>query len=39
MHQSYGVGARALFEAIVLRFDLATSDEGLQTHLTIGHAF
>ncbi len=39
LHQSYGAGMRALFEAIVLRFDLANSDEGVQTHLTIGHAF
>jgi hypothetical protein len=39
MHQSYGGGVRALFEAIVVRFDLAGSDEGVQTHLTIGHAF
>jgi len=39
MHHSYGLGARALFQAIVLRFDLAASDEGVQTHLTIGQAF
>jgi hypothetical protein len=39
LHHSYGVGARVLFEAIIVRFDLANSDEGLQTHLTIGHAF
>jgi hypothetical protein len=39
MHPSYGLGLRALFQAIVLRFDLGHSDEGLQTHLTIGHAF
>jgi hemolysin activation/secretion protein len=39
LHHSYGVGVRALFEAIVLRLDLATSDEGLQTHLTIDQPF
>ena len=39
MHESYGFGARILLEAIVLRLDLAFSDEGPQTHLTLGHAF
>ena len=39
MHHSYGGGVRALFDAIVLRLDLGTSDEGVQSHLTIGHAF
>lgn len=39
MHPSYGAGLRALFQAIVLRFDLAGGSEGVQTHLTIGHAF
>lgn len=39
LHHSYGGGVRALFDAIVLRLDLATSDEGVQSHLTIGHAF
>jgi hypothetical protein len=39
MHESYGAGVRALFEAIVLRLDLAYSDEGLQTHLTINQPF
>ena len=39
MHRSYGGGVRVLFEATVLRFDLALSDEGPQTHLTIGQAF
>lgn len=39
VHTSYGFGMRVLFEAIVLRFDLANSDEGVQTHLTVGHAF
>jgi hypothetical protein len=39
LHRSYGAGVRALFQAIVLRMDLAFSDEGMQTHLTIGQAF
>ena len=39
LHHSYGFGARILLEAIVLRLDLAFSDEGPQTHLTVGHAF
>jgi hypothetical protein len=39
LHRSYGAGVRALFEAIVLRLDLAVSDEGLQTHLTIDQPF
>jgi len=39
MHKSYGVGIRALIDVIVLRFDIAASDEGTQTHLTIDHAF
>jgi hypothetical protein len=39
MHASYGVGFRVLLQAIVLRLDWAFSDEGPQTHLTIGHAF
>ncbi|OGH04000.1 MAG: hypothetical protein A2600_11525 [Candidatus Lambdaproteobacteria bacterium RIFOXYD1_FULL_56_27] len=38
-HQSFGVGARLLIDAIILRLDLATADEGPQTHLTINHAF
>ena len=38
-HQSFGIGARLLIDAIILRLDLATSDEGPQTHLTINHAF
>ena len=39
MHHSYGMGARLVFEAIVLRLDLAFSDEGPQTHLTIDQPF
>jgi len=39
LHHSYGGGVRALFEGIVLRLDMAYSDEGQQTHLTIGQAF
>jgi len=39
LHHSRGAGVRALFQAIVLRFDLASSDEGPQFHLTIDHAF
>jgi len=39
MHHSYGAGVRALFEAIVLRLDLAFSDEGPQIHLTIDQPF
>ncbi|MCH8844601.1 MAG: hypothetical protein IID61_16695 [SAR324 cluster bacterium] len=39
MHQSYGAGVRALFDAIVLRLDVAQSDEGTQVHLTIGQPF
>ena len=39
LHQSYGLGIRVLLEAIVLRLDLAFSDVGPQTHLTVGHAF
>lgn len=39
LHQSYGAGARMLLEAIVLRFDLAYSDEGPQFHLTIDQPF
>ncbi len=39
LHVSTGAGVRMLLEAIVLRFDLATSDEGPQTYLTIDQAF
>jgi hemolysin activation/secretion protein len=39
LHQSYGFGVRALFQAIVLRLDLAFSKEGPQTHLTIDQPF
>ncbi len=39
LHHSYGAGFRVLFQAIVLRLDLATSKEGLQTHLTIDQPF
>jgi hemolysin activation/secretion protein len=39
VHRSYGAGVRALFQSIVLRFDLGFSDEGVQTHLTIDQAF
>ncbi|MCH8883139.1 MAG: hypothetical protein IIA41_06530 [SAR324 cluster bacterium] len=39
MKVSYGAGIRALFDAIVLRLDVATSDEGPQTHLTIDQPF
>lgn len=39
LRQSYGFGVRILLRAIVLRLDLAFSDEGPQTHLTIGHVF
>ena len=39
LRQSYGFGVRMLLRAIVLRFDLAFSDEGPQTHLTVGQAF
>lgn len=39
MRHSYGAGYRVLLEAIVLRLDLATSEEGLQPHLTAGHHF
>jgi outer membrane protein assembly factor BamA len=39
MHESYGAGVRALFQAVVVRFDLAMSDEGRQTHLTIDQHF
>ncbi|MCP4754592.1 MAG: BamA/TamA family outer membrane protein [Proteobacteria bacterium] len=39
LHQSYGFGVRALLEAIVLRLDLAYSDEGNEVHLTIDQPF
>ena len=39
MHQTYGAGVRALFDAIILRLDVAQSDEGTQVHLTIGQPF
>ncbi|MCZ6533158.1 MAG: BamA/TamA family outer membrane protein [SAR324 cluster bacterium] len=39
MRQSYGAGVRVLLQAIVLRLDLGLSEEGPQTHLTIGHSF
>jgi hypothetical protein len=39
LHQSFGFGVRALLDAIVLRLDLAFSDEGHQTHLTIDQPF
>ena len=39
LRQSYGFGVRMLLRAIVLRLDLAFSDEGPQTHLTVGQAF
>ena len=39
LHQSFGFGVRALLDAIVLRLDLAFSDEGNQTHLTIDQPF
>ena len=39
LRQSFGFGVRALLRAIVLRLDVAFSEEGPQTHLTIGQAF
>ena len=39
LHHSSGVGVRVLFQALVLRLDIARSDEGPQFHLTINHAF
>jgi len=39
LHRSYGVGVRLLLEAIVLRADIADSDEGIQTHITIDQPF
>ncbi len=39
MHSDYGFGVRMLLQAIVLRFDLAFSDEGPQTALTINQPF
>jgi outer membrane protein assembly factor BamA len=39
MHQSYGAGFRLLFQAIVLRLDIANSEEGVQTYLTINQPF
>ncbi len=39
LRRSYGLGIRALLDAIVLRLDLATSDEGPQFHLTISQPF
>lgn len=39
LHQSYGFGVRALIEAIVFRLDIAFSDEGAETHLTIDQPF
>ena len=39
LRNSYGVGIRALVEAIVLRLDVATSEEGPQFHLTIDQPF
>lgn len=39
MHHSYGGGVRALFSGVVVRLDLAGSDEGVQTHLTIDQPF
>ena len=39
LRNSYGVGIRALVEAIVLRLDVATSEEGPQFHVTIDQPF
>ena len=39
LHRDYGVGMRALIDAIVLRLDLAFSEAGPQTHLTIDQPF
>jgi outer membrane protein assembly factor BamA len=39
LHESYGAGVRALFSAIVVRLEFASSDEGLQTILTIDQPF
>ncbi len=39
MHHSYGGGVRALFSGVVVRLDVAGSDEGVQTHLTIAQPF
>jgi hypothetical protein len=39
MHSDYGVGLRVLLQAIVVRFDIAVSDEGPQTSLTVNQPF
>jgi len=39
MHSDYGAGIRLILEAIVVRFDVAVSDEGTQTALTVNQPF
>ena len=39
MHSDYGVGLRVILQAIVVRFDIAVSDEGSQTALTVNQPF
>jgi hypothetical protein len=39
MHSDYGAGVRVLLQAIVVRFDVAISDEGPQTALTVNEPF
>ena len=39
MHSDYGLGVRIILQAIVVRFDIAVSDEGPQTALTVNQPF
>ncbi len=39
MHSDYGAGARVILQSIVVRFDVAHSDEGTQAALTINQPF
>ncbi|HUJ75081.1 MAG TPA: hypothetical protein VL359_09490 [bacterium] len=39
MHADYGIGLRAVFQSIILRFDIAIGSEGAQTSLTINQPF
>ena len=39
MHNDFGAGVRLILQAIVVRFDVAHSDEGTQTALTVNQPF
>lgn len=39
MHSDYGAGMRLILQSIVVRFDVARSDEGTQSALTINQPF